>query len=428
MNTDALFCSLSSPRIADLIRSARYSVCYAAPGVQTDVAQAMAETSGRLGSEMLTVCLDFDERVMRMGYGEIGAVQLLRDAGIDVRSTSGLRTAMVIVDAAGFVFTPTALYLEAEPTGSVVFNAIRMSGEQVAEALARLSPAAKAIAVAQAKTPEEKMRIEALPLDVGSKQVTDAEFVDVGNNLKKAPPVRFDLARQVRVFEPYLQYVDLKLSGAAIQRHRLAIPASIQKLGGSQQLQKRLRTTFDLIEKGSKLSSKPLEEALKEIRDNFTPSLGKNHGRVVLQAQKPNLVERLSAFGAKLAKHKADVAALLQQHLDESREEIIKYYLPRVLEAPPDALLGQLLSGKPTNDDAKKWLEGNLKRVFPSAESLIKEMKLEVHFKDVTFETLNREDFLESVKAAFPNPDWDKAYNEFKAAGESGGKGAMLDR
>lgn len=74
-----------------------------------------------------------------------------------------------------------------------------MSSEQVAEALARLSPAAKAISVAQAKTPEEKSRIEALPLDVGSAQVTDVKFAEVRINLKEAPPVRFDLARQVRV-------------------------------------------------------------------------------------------------------------------------------------------------------------------------------------------------------------------------------------
>jgi hypothetical protein len=171
MNTDALFCSLSSQCIADLIRAARQSVCYAAPGVQLEVAQAMKATAERLEPEMLTVCLDFDERVMRMGYGEIGAVKLLRDANISVRSSPGLRTALVIVDGAGFIFTPTALYLEAEPTSSAAPNAIRMSGEQVAEALARLSPAAKAMAVAQAKTLEEKRRIEALPLDVGSDRV-----------------------------------------------------------------------------------------------------------------------------------------------------------------------------------------------------------------------------------------------------------------
>lgn len=123
MSADTLFCSLSSRRIADLIRSARQAVCYAAPGVQPDVAQAMLETGGRLGQEMLTVCLDFDERVMRMGYGEIAAVQRLLDAGVSVRSAPGLRTALVIVDQAGFIFTPTALYLEAEPTGSAAPNA-----------------------------------------------------------------------------------------------------------------------------------------------------------------------------------------------------------------------------------------------------------------------------------------------------------------
>lgn len=420
MATDALFCSLSSPRIADLVRSARRTVCYAAPGIQSNVAQAMVETAGRLGQEMLTVCLDFDERVMRMGYGEIGAVKLLREAGIVVRSAPGLRTALVIADTAGFIFTPTALYLEPEPAANAAPNAIRMSGEQVAEALARLSPAAKAIAVAQAKTPEEKRRIEALPLDVGSAQVTDDKFAEVGINLKEAPPVRFDLARQVRVFEPYLQYVELSLTGAAIQRHRLAIPPNIQKLGGSKDLENRLRTTFELIEKGSKLSSKPLEDALNVIRKNFTPSLGKDHGRVVLKAAKPHLTDRLVTFREKLQKHQLDVAAELQKHLDESRDQIISYYLPRVVETPPDALLGQSLSGIPSEDDARCWLKEELDRVFPRAESLIQEMKLDERFKDVTFETLNRDDFLESVKTAFPKVNWEMAYDEFRAVGESG--------
>ncbi len=422
MSADALFCSLSSIRIAEFVRSAEQAVCYAAPGIQPIVAEAMAEVAKRLGPEMLTVCLDFDERVMRMGYGDIGAVKLLRDSGVDVRSAQGLRTALVIADDVGFIFTPTALYLEAESGGDGAPNAIRMSGEQRAEALARLSPAAKAIALAQAKTPEEKVRIAALSVDVGSEQVSDAQFIGVGARLKMAPPVRFDLARQVRVFEPYLQYVELSLAGAAIQRHRLAIPASIQKLGGSQELENRLRTTFELIERGSKLSSKPLEDALNEIRKDFTRSLGKDHGRVVLKAAKPVLVTRLEAFREKLATHQATVKADLQKHLDESRKQIIAYYLQRVVATPPDGLLGQSPSGKPTEDDAAKWLNAELMRVFPSAESLILEMKLDERYKDVTFETLNRDDFLASVKAAFSNVDWDQAYAEFKAAGEAKGK------
>jgi hypothetical protein len=419
MTADVLFCSLSPDRIAELIRSAQRAVCYAAPGIQLELAQAMVEAAGRLGKEMLTVSLDFDDRVMRMGYGDIGAVTLLLDAGIAVQSSPGLRTALVVVDNEGYVFTPTALYLEAEPSDGAASNAMRMSGEQVAQALARLSPAAKAIAVAQAKTPEAKQQIEALTVDVVSAPITVSKLAEVKTSLKEVPPVRFDLARQVRVFEPYLQYVELSLSGAAIQRHRMAIPLSIQKLGGSKDLESRLRTTFELIEKGSKLSSKPLEDALNEIRKNFTPSLGKDHGRVVLKAAKPHLVARLTEFRTKLEAHQKAVAAGLQTHLDESRKQIVAYYQARVIEAKPDALLGQSVSGEISVANAQKWLNGELDRVFPSAESLIQEMKLDERYKDVTFETLNREDFLKSVKDAFPNVDWDKAYSEFKAAGET---------
>jgi hypothetical protein len=419
MTTDALFCSLTPVRMAELVRSARHAVCYAGPGIQLDLARAMVEVAGRLGEEMLTVSLDFDDRVMRMGYGDVEAVKLLLDAGIAVQSSPGLRTALVVVDNDGYIFTPTALYLEAEPTVSAASNAVRMSGEQVAQALARLSPAAKTIAIAQAKTSEEKQRVEHLTVDVVSAPITPKKWTEVTTSLKEAPPVRFDLARQVRVFEPYLQYVELSLTGAAIQRHRMAIPEKIQKLGGSKELENRLRTTFELIEKGSKLTSKPLEDSLNEIRKNFTPSLGKEHGRVVLKAAKPHLVARLTEFRVKLEAHQKAVAEGLQQHLNTSRDQIVAYYQPRVMEAKPDALLGQSLNGEISEAAASRWLHSELDKVFPSAESLIQEMKLDERYKDVTFETLNREDFLDSVKDAFPSVDWDKAYSEFKAAGQS---------
>ncbi|MDP2828034.1 MAG: hypothetical protein Q8O37_05455 [Sulfuricellaceae bacterium] len=44
MSSAALFCSLSSQSIADLIRPARQAVCYAELGIQSDLAQAVVET------------------------------------------------------------------------------------------------------------------------------------------------------------------------------------------------------------------------------------------------------------------------------------------------------------------------------------------------------------------------------------------------
>jgi hypothetical protein len=55
--------------------------------------------------------------------------------------------------------------------------------------------------------------------------------------------------------------------------------------------------------RGGQLSSKLLEDALKEIRKNFTPSLGKDHGRVVLKAAKPHLEKKLMNFREELRAH-----------------------------------------------------------------------------------------------------------------------------
>lgn len=46
-------------------------------------------------------------------------------------------------------------------------------------------------------------------------------------------------------------------------------------------------------------------------------------------------------------------------------------------------------------------------------------MELEQTYKDVTFETLNKPDFVQSLRKAFPAVDWNKAYDEFQAAGEA---------
>jgi hypothetical protein len=411
-----IFCNLTSKRIAELISEAETTVCYSAPSIQLEPAQALVEASKKLGVEMLTVSIDFDERTLRLGYGSLEAINLLREAGMIVNHAEGIRQALLIVDDDGYSYTPTPLYLEAENTTAI--NALRLSPEQTKEALTRLSPAAKAIAVAQATTIEEKERISNLPVEITSIEVDVERFKRVDESLKLAPPVKFDIARQVRVFESYFQYVELSLTGVAIQRHKLAIPISIQKLGAGKDLEGRLKTTFDLIEKNDALSSKILEGEFNEIRDNFAKSLGKNHGRVLSKAAKPLFEKRIEEFQIKLKNHQTKVEEELQMLLNNSRKQVIDYYKPTVMKNPPDSLRGQLLSEALSEEDVECWLDSELERVFPKSESIIKEMKIEKRYKDVTFETLNQSDFLIAIKEKFPKMEWDKTYRDFIAAGE----------
>ena len=69
--------------------------------------------------------------------------------------------------------------------------------------------------------------------------------------------------------------------------------------------------------------------------------------------------------------------------------------------------------------DARRWLKRELDEVFPNAEDLLQEMQLVQTYKDVTFETLNRKEFLPLIQKAFSAVDWEKTYKEFRAAGEA---------
>ena len=139
---------------------------------------------------------------------------------------------------------------------------------------------------------------------------------------------------------------------------------------------------------------------------------------ILLKAQKPLLQKRLAVLRDKLEAFQNKIKEKLQSELDMSKKGVIEYYVPRVLGNPPDSFLGQLLTAKPTSDDARKWLQRQLDAVFPKAEQLIKKIELHEIYKDVTFETLNRKDFLSLIQNAFPNVDWEKPYKEFRAAGE----------
>jgi hypothetical protein len=369
MNQYSIFCALDSKRMAARIRFAKHRVCYVAPGLQLSVAQAICEVVERFPAITITVCIDFDERVMRMGYGDIEAMRLLKGTNVPVMNSPGLRSAVLIVDDEGFVYTPTALYLENEPQGEETPNAICLQREQIAQVLLRLSPTAKAEAIAAASSEQERQAIEAIPIEIGVDKVSPHKFQEVDESLRLAPPVKFDVARQVHVFEPYLQYVEIGLRGAAIQRRRVEIPKAIQKLGAGKDLEGRLRTTFDLIEKDSKVSSKALEDELNKIRKDLTRELGRKFGRVILKAQRALFDQRITEFRVKLKAHQKSVNAKIEEKLVKSRKEVVEHYLPIAAAQPPDELLGGLL------------------------------------------------------KEAYPDVNWDKPYEEFLTVGEKAKEG-----
>jgi len=86
--------------------------------------------------------------------------------------------------------------------------------------------------------------------------------------------------------------------------------------------------------------SKNLENELDQIRDNQTNSIGKLWGRIILKSVRPLFDTRIQEFRKRLEEHKTHVREEIEQHLKQSKEQIVDYYLPLFKEEPPDALFG----------------------------------------------------------------------------------------
>jgi len=206
------------------------------------------------------------------------------------------------------------------------------------------------------------------------------------------------------------------MTGAAIQRQKIAMPESLLAVSTADTgLEGRFKTSFDLLAKGNELSSKKLEKDLKNIRDKFTASLGKDRGRVLLVRNKTLFLEKIALLESKLAEHGTNVKEKLQTNIDASKITIADIYVAVLKDNPVEDMQIQL-GDSPTEDEIKNWVLEQLDSVFPYAEKLIKKMELRYDFKDLTYETLNKKEFIDNVKTAFKYENWDKAYKESIAA------------
>ncbi len=95
--------------LSEVIRSAQKRLVVLTPAVSIRVAEAIAERWKVLGKDAVTVVLDVDPEVYRLGYGDIKALELLEpvaaDLGVMVNRHKGIRVGMVIADDRTLVYS-----------------------------------------------------------------------------------------------------------------------------------------------------------------------------------------------------------------------------------------------------------------------------------------------------------------------------------
>ncbi len=71
------------------------------------------------------------------------------------------------------------------------------------------------------------------------------------------------------------------------------------------------------------------------------------------------------------------------------------------------------MGANPTEEMIKKRVRDEIMKAFGTADKYIKEMKVEVIFKNVSYESLQNKEFLDAAKKAFPYVEF--FYEEYDA-------------
>ena len=396
MSTSQAITYVDDQRLVDFISAALRRVVYMAPGVTESVAEALAEARSRLGVQAVTVIVDLDPEVCRLGFGTLDGVKRVFVAaskvGTSVCQQPGVRIGLIISDDRMIVYSPTPLLIE-EAGQPQRLNAIALHApppEMLREIGLGEDPASERI--------------------VGDEPVKKADIEIAQVDLDSAPPMKFDLARRLRVFTTRFQFVEFKLTGCYMSRKKAPIPSSLVGLARNREVQSQFHAHFDLVAKGAlgvKVSSDraiteaSLQARRLEIERQFLVPL-KGYGSVVLRANKAELENAVASLRTDVEAFQNGIVEALQSAMDDSATALVDALLPAVKSNPPKTytkLHGQSIA----EAQVRQLLERDIARAFGPAEALVKQMEVSLVFKDVAIESLQDEEFLRIAREAMPS-------------------------
>lgn len=415
----ATFQMLTNEMLIDIIGKATQRIVYISPGIWFPVAKALSNYRKQNQTAALEIILDPDPQVCRLGYGELDAIKHLDAEDIDLRKCSGIRIGLVIADRDAWFFTPIPLLVEEEPTRMSNFapNAIAVSLDQANQLLGAVAPK---LVVEELLNRDDKPPVVGVPTPEIAHETfkpKDLEILEI--DLERCPAQQFDLARQVNVYSSYIQFVELNLEGTHLTRHTVSIPQELLNLASNQMDKDRLKASYQVIRPGSKLSGKDMHDKVKMVRNKFLHSIGNGYGTVILKQHKDAFMKDIATLRNELDCYKEKVRMNLKKEINECTKNLKGILGPAIQRNPPDELKYGITTPKPDKATVDKYLDWKLETIIPRAEDFVNDMVLRCQFKDVTYEMLHEDAFIDRLHNALPHAGLPRIpLDEYKAVAE----------
>ena len=418
-----LFTVASDEAISSMISAAKERLVLVAPGLSKEVALALANRiKSDAGPSVLSVIMDIDPEVCRLGFGDIEAIDLLRPAlesrRLAIQMQKGVRIGLVVADAEILIYSPTPRLIESSSTSEEKPNAIRISENGAQEIALACGVGKEAVSAAA----------QEVGLEVANKSLIEETKAD----LKENPPRRFDLARLERMFNYKLEFVEFSVANFRLNTRSVSLPAEL--LGVAQKkLQDRFRNTFRVFETGTpfefvipdpadlehdqRVTEKWLSDEAANLRKEYFIPLGSSsYGNLILKRRKAEFEVKVARLTSLVQSYAKKVQAGIAEKIRSIRDDLVADLYPGVKAAPPRSWLQRSVDGKLNEEVLTQRLEDEVDRAFKEVKQAFNPTVTCI-FKGVNYETITSDKhFRERIEAYFGNEEAGKLLSEYDAS------------
>ena len=439
------FQSITDDLLIDSINRARHRVVMIGPGVWPPLAHAIAKAWQRLGPKGVTVILDVDPEICRMGYGTMEGLEVLQRAAAaaaePLGGEPGVRICVVIADDQTFVFSPTPRQLEAPPGGPPLVFSPQPQSRPKANGIVLNKPPANL--ENELGVGPEGATTRTLGLDI----LDERRLAAVQQDLKQNPPRNFDLARSVNVYNARIQFVELHVDGYRVSRHTVSLPNHwISVARKNEELARKIESTVKLLDSedplvgggipggeanqvhGPAVSQATVEALRNAIDEKFLRPV-KGVGKIIRRSEIGDFKKEVANLEVVVSIFSGLLKQGLAAQFRRIAEEIADAILPDVLNQLPEKWRRQL-GPVPEPEHVRFRIIDDLLESFGDPEKRCQSMKVSCVFKDVTYDMLKDDTFVSLMDAYF---NASPIQEEFTAARERPlawptGQGLLFDQ
>jgi len=413
--------TLDDALICRLIGAATRRVVMVSPGVSVKVADSLAAAWQRLPANSVSVILDVDAEVCRLGYGAEKSISILQAAasarGQTLCHEPGVRIGLLVVDDQTVVFSPTPLLIECSvsdskpPVGGELDLSAAPSAATMPNAIFLGAPPAALAAELGLDVTDPSQRT------LGLDPVNSAKLGALAADLAANPPLSFDVARYERVFNARIEFVELSVTGCSVSKKTISLPDDLLPLAVESKNRQRVQAKFRVLDENDtiggdkELSERAILNKRKQIAETYLKPL-KGFGVAILRSNRAAFEKEVEELRKLVNLFSNGIRAKLEALIAQNVESLVNDLLPALQsqEMFPRRWIATL-GLFPSPDQCRQQLTRDILHHVGNSNDLVEAMAVTVVFKGITYQTLKQPEFIALASKAFPSLPLSEEYN-----------------